>query len=67
MTSDDASPAAAPAPGGIARDYPGWHCWRGVSGRLYAWWRRSSPPVVVKGETWADVREAIRDTLGGLE
>jgi hypothetical protein len=34
--------------------------WRGVSGLLYARLMRSSPPLVVRGEDAADLRDAIR-------
>ena len=31
--------------------FPGWECWKGVSGLFYARWRRSTPPVVVRAST----------------
>ena len=30
----------------IERDYPAWHCWRGVGGILYTRRLKSSPPIV---------------------
>jgi hypothetical protein len=32
-----------------AAEFPYWHVWRGVGGLVYAR-RRTSPPVVVRGE-----------------
>ena len=60
MTSDHAVPAAEPTLDDVAREYPRWHCWKGVSGLLYAGLRHSSPPVVVRGEDPADLRDSIR-------
>ena len=43
----------------IERDYPGWHCWRGVGGILYARRLKSSPPIVVRAADPAQLRDAI--------
>jgi hypothetical protein len=43
-----------------AAELPHWHVWRGISGLLYARWRSSSPPVVVRGEDAVDLRDQIR-------
>ena len=43
-----------------AVELPRWHVWRGVSGLVYARLMRSSPPMVVRGEDAADLRDAIR-------
>ncbi|HEX9538352.1 MAG TPA: hypothetical protein VGA04_09300 [Streptosporangiaceae bacterium] len=61
-------PEPEPTLESVEAEFPRWHAFDGVNGTLhYAWWRGSSPPVVVRGETWAEVREAIRDVLGSLE
>jgi hypothetical protein len=60
MTSDHAAPAAEPTLDDITREHPRWHCWKGVSGLLYASLRHSSPPVAVRGEDPADLRDSIR-------
>jgi hypothetical protein len=71
MGGDDGVTATPPEPEptleSIEAEFPGWHAFNGVTGKLrYARWRPSSPPIVVKGETWAEVREAIRAVLGGF-
>jgi hypothetical protein len=44
----------------VERDYPGWHAWRGVlAGVVYARRPRSSPPLVVRAISPADLRHAI--------
>ena len=53
-------PVPEPALGDVARRYPGWHCWQGVSGPCYASLPGSSPPVVVRGKDPADLRGEIR-------
>ncbi len=42
-----------------ADELPRWHVWRGVSGLVYARLMRSSPPLIVRGEDAADLRDAI--------
>jgi hypothetical protein len=67
MTSTDPAAAAAePTLDDITREHPRWHCWKGVSGLLYASLRHSSPPVVVRGEDPADLRDSIRRAEAGL-
>lgn len=47
--------------------FPGWECWAGVSGLLYARRRNASPPAVVRAPT-ADVLAGLitlTDTHGG--
>ena len=61
MPSDGAG--HKPALDDVARDYPRWHCWAGISGLFYARLLRSSPPVVVRGEDAADLRDSIRDWI----
>jgi len=41
-------------------ELPDWHVWRGISGLVYARRRDTSPPVLVRGEDAADLRDAIR-------
>jgi hypothetical protein len=43
-----------------AKEFPGWHVWRGISGLAYARLRRSSPPVIVRAEDIADLRDQMR-------
>jgi hypothetical protein len=43
-----------------AAELPRWHVWRGVSGLVYGRLLHSSPPLVVRGEDAADLRDAIR-------
>ena len=44
----------------VDRDYPGWHAWPGVlAGVVYARRPRSSPPLVVRAISAADLRHAI--------
>jgi hypothetical protein len=57
MTSSD--PTAESPLDEIAREHPGWRCWRGVSGSLYAWLQHSSPPIVVSSADPAGLREEI--------
>ena len=54
--SDDQIPDWWP----YASELPGWHVWRGISGLVYAQHRRASPPMVVRAEDAADLRDAIR-------
>lgn len=67
---------AKPAPGqpGTERDLsdlndipPGWHYWRGVSGLYYARRPRSSPPIVLRGETLDELRQQVRDYLASRD
>jgi excisionase family DNA binding protein len=53
-------PADGPALDDVARECPRWRFWQGVSGTLYAHLRHSSPPIVVRGNNPADLREKIR-------
>jgi hypothetical protein len=43
----------------VARAHPRWEVWRGVTGTCYGRLLRSSPPVVVSGQTPAELAEAI--------
>ena len=48
----------------LERQFPRWHMWKGISGLWYASRRGSSPPVVVRGEDLAGLRDEIRRWLG---
>lgn len=37
----------------------GWECWAGVTGTLYARLRKSSPPIVLRAATAAELAEQI--------
>jgi hypothetical protein len=41
----------------LARRFPRWETWKGVSGRWYARLLRSSPPVVLQGEDAQDMAD----------
>ena len=43
----------------MARDYPGWETWPGVSVLVYARRPRTSPPLVVRATTTGELRQAI--------
>ena len=44
----------------VERDYPGWQAWPGVlAGVVYARRPRSSPPLVVRAISAANLRDAI--------
>ena len=70
----DEQPPASPEAAGednpdwwpYAAEFPGWHVWRGVGGRVYARRPRTSPPVVVRAMDAADLREQIRRAEGNL-
>ena len=59
-------PADGPDLDDVARQYPRWRLWQGVSGTLYAHLRHSSPPIVVRGSNPASLREKIRHAETGL-
>lgn len=43
----------------LARRFPRWETWKGISGRWYARLLRSSPPVVLQGESPEDLADQI--------
>jgi hypothetical protein len=47
----------------VGREFPAWHCWKGISGLVYAKLNHASPPVVVRGEDPLDLRDSIRRKL----
>jgi len=52
------APAAELAP--LIGKFPGWECWTGIAGLLYARRRRSSPPVVLRDVTGEGLTRQIR-------
>lgn len=50
---------------GIEDDFRGWEWWRGIGGLYYARRRRSSPPVVLRAATMDELKDKIREYLGG--
>jgi hypothetical protein len=55
-------PDGEPTLADVQREYPGWRCWRAVSGLLYARRADAQPgdPAHVKGEDALDLRDQIR-------
>jgi hypothetical protein len=51
MPDDSARRAACDPLAPLYGKYPGWECWRGITGILYARLRKTSPPVVVRAAT----------------
>ena len=43
-----------------AAEFPHWHVWRGVCGLVYARRPRTSPPLVVRADSRADLLAQIR-------
>ena len=60
---DHSSPQPAPHdPLAVLRgQFPGWECWRGVSGLLYVRRRMTSPPVVLRDVTGEGLARQIRE------
>jgi hypothetical protein len=44
----------------VRGQFPGWDCWRGVSGLLYVRRRMTSPPVVFRRYTAEALADQIR-------
>ena len=44
----------------VARRFPGWHCWLGVTGTRYARLPGSSPPIVVHGKDADDLARQVQ-------
>jgi hypothetical protein len=40
--------------------FPGWQCWRGISGLLYARKVKASPPLIVRAYSPAELAELIK-------
>jgi hypothetical protein len=72
MNNDSREAAAAqlgpakPTLDEVDAEFPRWHCWRGVSGLLYAGMQRSSPPIVVRAEDPLDLRVKISHEVSKL-
>jgi hypothetical protein len=49
--------------GELEAEFPGWYCWRGIGGILYARRLLSSPPAVVRAATVDGLRGQIREKL----
>jgi hypothetical protein len=43
-----------------ASEYPAWHAFKGVNMLCYARIPRTSPPIIVRGESPEDLRDEIR-------
>jgi len=41
-------------------EFPGWNVWRGVNCKYYGSRTRTTPPVVQRGDTPADLRDRMR-------
>jgi hypothetical protein len=61
MAHDPARRAAADPLTELRGRFPGWQAWRGVSGLLYARRLRTSPPVIVRAATAADLAARITE------
>jgi len=60
VTAEPSDDQRARALAEAERDYPGWHAWPGVlAGVVYARRPRSSPPLVVRAISPAELRHAI--------
>ena len=60
MTAEPNDDKRARALAEVERDYPGWRAWPGVlAGVVYARRPHSSPPLVVRAISAADLRRAI--------
>jgi len=64
--NDHPSPQPAPHdPLAVLRgQFPGWECWRGVSGILYVRRRMTSPPVVLRDVTGEGLARQIHEWEG---
>jgi hypothetical protein len=54
----------APLRGKLPR---GWECWVGISGILYARWRKSSPPIVVRAATAEELAAKVAEAHQGRQ
>jgi hypothetical protein len=48
----------------LQREFRGWHFWVGIAGLKYARKPLTSPPVVLRGEDWTDLRDQVNGYLG---
>lgn len=56
--------AAEPTLDEIRGAFPSWEVWQGICGLWYARLPLSSPPIIVRGEDLADLRDQIRGETG---
>lgn len=57
--------ASEPTQGDLEREFgPGWSIFTNASRLRYGRKLLSSPPVVIRGEDWLDLRDQIRGYLG---
>ena len=49
-----------PALAGIEREWPRWHCWKGISGLVYASRAMTSPPAVLRDENTTELLAQIK-------
>jgi hypothetical protein len=61
-TSCQPSPLAS-----LYGSFPGWECWVGVGGILYARRRKSSPPVVFRAATAEELAAKITEWEDGQQ
>jgi hypothetical protein len=50
---------AEPTHESLSGEFPSWEVFPGVTDLVYARLRGSSPPVVVRGEDWRDLRDEM--------
>lgn len=51
----------------IAAEFPGWEAWQGlINGLWHARQLGTVPPVMVHGESPDEIRQLIRQRIGGL-
>jgi hypothetical protein len=43
----------------MQREFPDWYPWRGTNHLAYARRRGVSPPLIIRGEDWVDLRDEI--------
>ena len=55
--------ASEPTLEDVAAEYPFWELWHGIAGLCYARKPLTSPPVVLRGEDPAVLRDQIRGWL----
>lgn len=62
MTTPAAQNGEHPELAALAREFPGWEIWRGVS-RLYYGRHHRDPTLKAQGEDPTDLRDQIRKTI----
>lgn len=51
----------------VEAKWPRWHCWKGISGLVYASRNMTSPPAVVRAEDAQDLMDEINRWEGTHE